>query len=73
MLGVTCDKHAKQSLENKNQAIGTAGRGSRQHYVGRRQASMVEHLSWGKRELEMAEKGSPAVSHTGTCTLDKGL
>lgn len=32
---------------------------------------MVALLSQGKRELEMVEKGSPAVGHTGTCTLEK--
>lgn len=31
---------------------------------------MVALLSQGRRELEMVEKGSQAVGHTGTCILD---
>lgn len=61
---------AKQRLENKNQAIGTAGRGGSQHCVGKGQASMVEPLSQQKRKLEMVQKGFPPVGHTGTCILD---
>lgn len=56
---------AKQSLENKNQVVGTAGRGSSQRCVGRGQGSMMEHPRQGKRELEMAEKGSGCGSQLG--------
>lgn len=47
-----------------------AVRGSSHHCFRRGQVSMVALLSQGRRELEMVEKGSQAVGHTGTCILD---